>query len=71
MAFACMIVLDTHIWLWWINDDQQSLGLIRQEQIASAEVAAVSAIAVLTWLGLNGIGVSPYLAQRQSGLIRR
>lgn len=37
-----MIVLDTPIWLWWINDDQRSLGLIRQEQIASAEVAAVS-----------------------------
>ena len=71
MAFACMIVLDTHIWLWWINDDQQSLGSIRQEQIASAEAAAVSAITVLTWLGLNGIGVSPYLAQRQNGLIKR
>lgn len=39
-----MIVLDTHIWLWWINNDLQSLGSIRQEQIVSAETIAVSAI---------------------------
>ena len=47
-----MIVLDTHIWLWWINDDQQSLNSIRHEQIASAEVVGVSAISCfeVAWL---------------------
>ena len=47
-----MIVLDTHIWLWWINNDQQSLDSIWQEHIASAEVVAVSAISCfeVAWL---------------------
>ena len=47
-----MIVLDTHIWFWWINNDHQSLGSIRQEQITSAEIIAVSAISCfeIAWL---------------------
>jgi len=47
-----MIVLDTHIWFWWINNDHQSLGSIRQEKIASAEIIAVSAISCfeIAWL---------------------
>ena len=47
-----MIVLDTHIWFWWINNDHQSLGSVRQEQIASAETIAVSAISCfeIAWL---------------------
>jgi PIN domain nuclease of toxin-antitoxin system len=47
-----MIVLDTHIWFWWINNDHQSLGSNRQEQIASAETIAVSAISCfeIAWL---------------------
>ena len=31
-----MIVLATHIWLWWINNDYQHWGSARQEQIAGA-----------------------------------
>lgn len=52
MGSAEMIVLDTHIWLWWINNDLQSLGSIRQEQIVSAEKIAVSAISCfeVAWL---------------------
>lgn len=47
-----MIVLDTHIWFWWINNDYQSLGPVRQEQIASAETIAVSVISCfeIAWL---------------------
>lgn len=47
-----MIVLDTHIWLWWINNDQHSLGGARQKQIENAEVIAVSAISCfeVAWL---------------------
>jgi PIN domain nuclease of toxin-antitoxin system len=47
-----MIVLDTHIWFWWINNDHQSLGAVRQEQIASAKTIAVSAISCfeIAWL---------------------
>jgi len=47
-----MIILDTHIWIWWINNDHQSLGIARQEQIASTETVAVSAISCfeVAWL---------------------
>jgi PIN domain nuclease of toxin-antitoxin system len=47
-----MIVLDTHIWLWWINNDYDSLSSIRQEQIVSADTIAVSAISCfeIAWL---------------------
>jgi len=47
-----MIVLDTHIWLWWINNDYQHLGSARQEQIAGADVVCVSAISCfeVAWL---------------------
>jgi PIN domain nuclease of toxin-antitoxin system len=46
-----MIVLDTHIWF-WINNDHQSLGAVRQEQIESAETIVVSAISCfeIAWL---------------------
>jgi len=51
-----MILLDTHIWFWWINNDIQSLGLIRQEKITSAEIIAVSAISCfeIAWLERHG-----------------
>ena len=51
-----MIVLDTHIWFWWINNDRKTLGSIRQEQITSAETIAVSAISCfeLAWLERHG-----------------
>ena len=47
-----MIVLDTHIWLWWINNDQHSMGMTRQQQIENAEIIAVSAISCfeVAWL---------------------
>lgn len=47
-----MIVLDTHIWFWWINKDCQNLSDIRQAQIENAERVAVSAISCfeMAWL---------------------
>ena len=47
-----MIVLDTHIWLWWINNEVQCLSETRRQQIESAEVIAVSAISCfeIAWL---------------------
>jgi PIN domain nuclease of toxin-antitoxin system len=47
-----MIVLDTHIWLWWMNNDQLSLVAARRKQIEEAEVIAVSAISCfeVAWL---------------------
>lgn len=47
-----MIVLDTHIWLWWVNGDAASLGEKRKEMIGAADVAAVSAISCfeVAWL---------------------
>ena len=51
-----MIVLDTHIWFWWINNDRKTLGSIRLEQITSAETIAVSAISCfeIAWLERQG-----------------
>jgi PIN domain nuclease of toxin-antitoxin system len=47
-----MIVLDTHIWFWWINKDYQNLSDIRREKIENAERVAVSAISCfeMAWL---------------------
>jgi len=47
-----MIILDTHIWIWWVNNDFQLLDLRRQKLIASSDVVAVSAISCfeVAWL---------------------
>ena len=38
MEFAQMIVLDTHIWVWWINKVFQLLEPCGQKRIASADI---------------------------------
>ena len=47
-----MIIMDTHIWLWWINKDIDLLGQVRNDLIQSAEIVAVSAISCfeVAWL---------------------
>lgn len=47
-----MIILDTHIWIWWANNDFQLLDSRRQKLIASADLVAVSAISCfeVAWL---------------------
>jgi PIN domain nuclease of toxin-antitoxin system len=47
-----MMVLDTHIWLWWINEEVTKLGATRKEQIESSDAVAVSAISCfeVAWL---------------------
>ena len=51
-----MIILDTHIWLWWINQDNERLGANRVAAIQSADIVAVSAISCfeVAWLDLHG-----------------
>ncbi len=51
-----MIVLDTHIWLWWINEDVAKLGSVRKEPIESSDTVAVSAIRCfeVAWLDSHG-----------------
>lgn len=46
-----MIILDTHIWLWWVNGDDV-LGAGRKKLIEVAETVAVSAISCfeVSWL---------------------
>ena len=39
-----MIVLDTHIWLWWVNEDITTLTRTRADQIEECDLVAVSAI---------------------------
>jgi PIN domain nuclease of toxin-antitoxin system len=47
-----MIILDTHIWLWWINQDTQKLGEHLHQWIDQEETVAVSAISCfeVAWL---------------------
>ena len=51
-----MIVLDTHIWLWWINADQMRLQSAWTARIESAEPVGVSAISCfeVAWLAHHG-----------------
>jgi PIN domain nuclease of toxin-antitoxin system len=50
-----MIVLDTHIWLWWINQDQKRLKPIWIQRIESGEPVGVSAISCfeVAWLSAH------------------
>jgi len=51
-----MIVLDTHIWLWWINRDPSRLKPAWTARIESAEPVGVSAISCfeIAWLTHHG-----------------
>jgi len=52
IGILTMIVLDTHIWLWWINNNIDKLGLNRQEKIERSDSLAISIISCLelAWL---------------------
>ncbi len=47
-----MIILDTHIWLWWVNENIDLIGPVRNDLIQGADVVAVSAISCfeVAWL---------------------
>ena len=47
-----MIILDTHVWLWWVNQDSEHLKLSWQEKIEQADKIGVSAISLfeIAWL---------------------
>lgn len=51
-----MLLLDTHIWLWWINGTPCKLSSSLLERIEHAETVAVSAISCfeLEWLARHG-----------------
>jgi PIN domain nuclease of toxin-antitoxin system len=51
-----MIVLDTHIWLWWVNGNTAALGEKRKEMVDAADEAVVSAISCfeVAWLEAHG-----------------
>ena len=56
MGFAGMIVLDTHIWLWWVNEDNEFLKPLWLEVIEQADEVGVSAISLfeVAWLQQHG-----------------
>jgi len=56
-----MIVLDTHIWLWWVNADTELLDAARSKQIELCNFVAVSAISLfeVSWLVCHGRIVLP------------
>ncbi len=47
-----MIILDTHVWLWWVNEDLAQLKASWREQIEQADEVGVSAISLfeVSWL---------------------
>jgi len=47
-----VIILDTHIWLWWVNGNTAALGEKRKEMVDAADEAVVSAISCfeVAWL---------------------
>lgn len=47
-----MIILDTHVWLWWVNQDLNLLKPTWLEHIEQAEQVGVSAISLfeVAWL---------------------
>lgn len=56
-----MIVLDTHVWLWWVNLDRTWLTERHLHRIESEDVVAVSAISCfeIAWLHEAGRIVLP------------
>lgn len=56
-----MIVLDTHIWLWWVNQDETRLKPAWRTQIEDRETVGVSAISCfeVAWLERHGRIVLP------------
>ena len=56
-----MIVLDTHIWIWWVNDDQTLLKPEWRELIDNATEVVVSAISCfeVAWMDRHGRVVLP------------
>lgn len=55
-----MVVLDTHIWLWWMNNDVQ-LKPLWAEMIDRADMVSVSAISLfeVAWLQKHGRIILP------------
>lgn len=51
-----MIVLDTHIWLWWINQDARKLGRKLQDRIVEEDFVGVCSISCfeVAWLQSHG-----------------
>ena len=47
-----MIILDTHIWFMWVNENLDLIGQVRNDLIQSADIVAVSAISCfeVAWL---------------------
>lgn len=51
-----MLILDTHIWIWWINQTPKRLPIETVKLIEQAELVAVSAISCfeVSWLYDHG-----------------
>ncbi len=56
-----MIVLDTHIWLWWVNQDTDRLKPTWRSAIEAHETVGVSAISCfeVAWLERHGRIIFP------------
>jgi PIN domain nuclease of toxin-antitoxin system len=66
-----MIVLDTHIWLWWVNLEHARMKSAWRARIESTEAVGVSAISCFetAWLAQHGRIILP--CPVMSGLRKR
>ena len=60
-----MIVMDTHIWLWWVNGDLNQLGAKRVKLLQQTIPLAVSAISCfeIAWLDQHRQIILPKIKQ--------
>ena len=50
------MILDTHIWFWWVNGDENKLSADLKSQIASADSLSISSVSCLEILWLEKKG---------------
>jgi len=65
-----MLILDTHVWMWWINQTPKRLSSVVIKQIEQSDTVAISAISCfeVTWLAdhkriLLEIPIQEWIAQ--------
>jgi PIN domain nuclease of toxin-antitoxin system len=56
VEFAAMIVLDTHAWIWWVNEDEEAGKCQWRDLVSDADHVAVSSISCfeVAWLAQHG-----------------
>ena len=56
-----MIVIDTHVWIWWVDDDPRLKRIVRDRIDAEVDVrvSAISLLEIATAISLNRLSLRP------------